>query len=182
MSRATPERPAHRLADPARRRLLGFACAGTASLAAAGCGFELRRSSGLPFRTLYASFPVSSAIGGDFRRQVRISGETEILERPEGAEARLETITEAREKEIVGFSSTGRPREYQIRLRYIFRLTDAQGRELIAPTTLLLRREITTTDTQIVSKEQEEALLYREMQTDIVQQLLRRLAAVKRAR
>ena len=45
---------------------------------------------------------------------------------------------------------------------------------------ILLRREITTTDTQLVAKEQEEALLYREMQTDMVQQLLRRLAVVKR--
>ncbi|MFN0162016.1 MAG: LPS assembly lipoprotein LptE, partial [Burkholderiales bacterium] len=32
-------------------------------------------------------------------------------------------------------------------------------------------------DTQVLAKESEEALLYRDMQTDMVQQVLRRLAA-----
>ena len=106
---------------------------------------------------------------------------TRLVDRPEDAQVRLDALQEIREKEIVGFSSTGRPREYQLRLRFTFKLTDvAKGVELIGPTEILLRREITTTDTQLVAKEQEEALLYREMQTDMVQQLLRRLAAVKR--
>ena len=83
--------------------------------------------------------------------------------------------------EIVGFSSTGRPREYQLRLITGFRLVDvASGIEMIPANDLALRREITTTDTQLVAKQQEEALLYREMQTDTVQQLLRRLAAARR--
>ena len=163
----------------ARRRLLRLAALAAGAAVAAGCGFQLRGSAGLPFKTLYAGFLPTSAIGADFRRLVRISGETQLVERPDAAQARLEVLSEAREKEIVGFSSTGRPREYQLRQRFIFRLLDTKGQELIAPTTLLLRREINTTDTQIVSKEQEEALLYREMQTDLVQQLLRRLAAVK---
>ncbi len=175
--RVPPVRPLPASAS-GRRRHLGALVALAAS--ASGCGFQLRGSAGLPFRTLYAGFPPTSAIGADFRRLVRISGETQLVERPDAAEARLEVLGESREKEIVGFSSTGRPREYQLRQRFVFRLLDARGQELIAPTTLLLRREINTTDTQIVSKEQEEALLYREMQTDVVQQLLRRLAAVKR--
>jgi LPS-assembly lipoprotein len=166
-------------ARDARRRLLRAGALAALAAAAPGCGFQLRGTAGLPFRTLYAGFPPTSAIGADFRRLVRISGETQLVERPDAAQARLEVLGEAREKEIVGFSSTGRPREYQLRQRFVFRLLDAKGQELIAPTTLLLRRDITTTDTQIVSKEQEEALLYREMQTDVVQQLLRRLAAVK---
>ena len=164
-----------------RRRLLRTGAVLAAAALACGCGFQLRGSTGLPFKTMYASFPPTSAIGPDFRRMVRISGETELVERPEQAEVRFEVQGEVREKEIVGFSSTGRPREYQLRLRVTFRLLDAKGLELIPNTVLLLRREITTTDTQVVAKEQEEALLYREMQADMVQQLLRRLSAVKRA-
>ncbi len=156
-----------------------FALAPLAHLGA--CGFQMRGSAELPFKTLYAGFAPTSAIGGDFRRLVRVLASTRLVERPEEAEVRLDVYLETREKEIVGFSSTGRPREYQLRLRFGFKLSDvAKGTELIVPTEIMLRREITTTDTQLVAKEQEEALLYREMQTDMVQQLLRRLAAIKR--
>lgn len=168
-----------------RRREFAVSCA-RATLAAAGsalatgCGFQLRESAGLPFKTLYASFPPNSPVGAGFRRMLRVSGDTRLVDTPAEAEAHLEVLTELREKEITGFSISGRPREYQIRLRFAFRLVDQKQLELIPATTLLLRREITTTDTQIVAKEQEEAQLYREMQDDCVQQLLRRLAAVKR--
>ena len=161
-------------------RALRPALATGAGAALAGCGFQLRGSANLPFRTLFASFPpTAAATGADFRRMLRATGETRLVERPEDAEARLEVLSETREKEIVGFSSTGRPREYQLRLRVSFRLLDTSGLALIPVTELLLRRDITTTDTQLIAKEQEEALLYREMQGDVVQQLLRRLSAVR---
>jgi len=166
---------------PSRRAWLARGLALASAAALAGCGFQLRGSSRLPFDTLYAGFLPSSALGGDFRRLVRVMGGTRLVERAEDAQVRLDVLQELREKEIVGFSSTGRPREYQLRLRFSFKLTDvAKGTELIPANEIVLRREITTTDTQVVAKEQEEALLYREMQTDMVQQLLRRLAAVKR--
>jgi LPS-assembly lipoprotein len=164
-----------------RRRALQGACAVLAAAAlSSGCGFQLRSSAALPFKTLYVEFPPNSAVGAEFRRLVRVAADTRLVDRPEDAQARLIAYLESREKEIVGFTTTGRPREYQIRLRFGFRLLDDKQAELIAPTELLLRREITTSDTELVAKELEEVLIYREMQTDLVQQLLRRLAAVKR--
>ena len=156
-----------------RRALLGFA-----SLLA-GCGFQLRRSAALPFRTLYAGFASTSAVGAEFQRRVRVAQDTELVDDPKKAEARLEVLREQREREIVAFSSTGRAREYQLRLRFGFRVVDAQGRELLPPTELLLTRDIASSDIEIVAKQQEEELLYREMQSDLVQQLLRRLAAIR---
>lgn len=158
--------------------------AGTAVLVAAGattgCGFQLRGSAKLPVRTLHANFPAGSPTGPEFRRLLRASGDTELVDRPELAEARLDVLSEIREKEIVGFSSTGRPREYQLRLKFAFRVVDAKGDDRIPYTELVLRRDITTTDTQLVAKEQEEMQLYRDMQSDAVQQLMRRLAAMPR--
>jgi LPS-assembly lipoprotein len=143
-----------------RRRALRWAA--LAPLTALGaCGFKLRGSAQLPFETLYAGFLPSSAIGGDFRRLVRVLGGTRPVDRPRRAGA-LDALQEIREKEIVGFSSTGRPREYQLRLRFTFKLTDvAKGVELIGPTEILLRREITTTDTQLVARAGRSAALPR---------------------
>lgn len=176
---------------PARRaliRLAGVAALGripgaaglAAALSTAGCGFQLRGSTKLPVSTLYANFPSGSPTGAEFRRLLGASGETRLVDRPELAEAVLNVLSETREKEIVGFSSTGRPREYQLRLRFAFRVVDAKGDDRIPYTELVLRRDITTTDTQLVAKEQEEVLLYRDMQSDAVQQLMRRLAAMPR--
>lgn len=177
-ARLASEQGAH---SPLHRRHLLQAVALAPLALLASCGFKLRGTARLPFETIYAPFAPNSAIGADFRRLLRVVDGTRLVDQVKDAQVRLDILHELREKEIVGFSSTGRPREYQLRLRFRFRLTEtADGTELIAPTEIILRREITTTDTQLVAKEQEEVLLYREMQTDMVQQLLRRLAAVRR--
>lgn len=166
-----------------RRRALGRLAAIVSIASAAplaGCGFRLRRSAALPFRTLYTGFAPSSAIGAEFRRLVRVAEDTRLVDDAAQAEARLEVLGETREKEVVGFSSTGRPREYQLRLRFSFRVVDHEGTVLLAPTTIVLRRDITASDVDVVAKQQEEELLYKEMQSDLVQQLLRRLAAIRR--
>ena len=169
---------------PTRRALLARGAAivaGSAALATAGCGFQLRGATPLPYRTLHITHPpAASATVADLRRLLRVSGDTRLVDRPQDAEAVLQVLSEVREKEIVGFSSTGRPREYQLRLRFAFRLAEPDETERIPYTEIVLRRDITTTDTQLVAKEQEEALLYRDMQSDVVQQLLRRIAAVRR--
>jgi len=162
-----------------RRRLLAAGLLGAASLLA-GCGFRLRRSAALPFRTLHTNFAPTSAIGAEFRRLVRVAEDTELVDDPKKADARLEVLREQREREVVAFSTTGRPREYQLRLRFAFRVVDAQSRELLPPTELVLSRDLTSTDIEVVAKQQEEELLYRDMQSDLVQQLLRRLAAIPR--
>jgi len=163
----------------ALRALAGIALAAPGVLLS-GCGFHLRRTAALPFKTLYAGFAPSSAIGAEFRRLVRVAEDTRLVDNPREAEARLEVLAETREKEVVGFSSTGRPREYQLRLRFTFRVIDHDGAVLLAPTTIVLRRDITASDIDLVAKQQEEELLYKEMQSDLVQQLLRRLAAIRR--
>ncbi|MDT3679746.1 MAG: LPS assembly lipoprotein LptE [Burkholderiaceae bacterium] len=144
----------------------------------AGCGFHLRRSAALPFRTLYTNFSPTSAIGAEFRRLVRVAQDTRLVDDPKEADARLEVLSETREKEVVGYSSTGRPREYQLRLRFTFRVVARDSTVRLPPTEIILHRDITSSDIEQVAKQQEEELLYKEMQSDLVQQLLRRLAAI----
>jgi len=70
-------------------------------------------------------------------------------------------------------------RQFQLRVRVRFKLRTLQGKELIAPTEILQQRDINYSETLALAKETEEALLYKSMQTDVVQQLMRRLAAVR---
>jgi LPS-assembly lipoprotein len=70
-------------------------------------------------------------------------------------------------------------REFQLRIRVKFRLRTLTGREVIAPTDIVQQRDFSYSETAALAKEAEEVMLYRDMQADIVQQLLRRLAAAK---
>ncbi len=160
-----------------------FAAILVCSLALSGCGFKLRGDQRFAFDTLYSGFSVNSEMGAQFRRTVRLSQSTQLVDQAKDAQARLEIVRELREKEIVALSTSGRPREYQLRLRLSFKvmsaLSDDPVTELLPETEIVLRRDVSTSDQQIVAKLQEEELLYREMQGDLIQQLMRRLAAVR---
>ncbi len=69
--------------------------------------------------------------------------------------------------------------EFQLRYRVSFRLTDSKNREHIPATEIVLRRDYSFSDQQVLSKESEEALLFRDMRGDAVRQLVRRLQAAK---
>jgi LPS-assembly lipoprotein len=146
----------------------------------AGCGFHLRGDMGLPFAKLYVSGNnPSSPTVGQLKQALGTTPHTKLVAKADDAEASLLVLSEEREKVISALSSAGRVREYELRLRVTFRLTDDKANELIPLSEIALFRLVSYNDTQILSKGAEEALLYTDMQNDIVQQILRRVAAAK---
>jgi LPS-assembly lipoprotein len=161
------------------RRLLGHALlVAVPALLAAGCGFKLRGVTELPFRTFYSSLPQSSQFGAELRRAVRSNG-AQVVDRREDAQVRFDLLSESVEREISALSTSGRPREFQLRYRIRWQVRDSAERELIAPNEMLLRRSITVLDVQGIVNPDEEALLYRDMRIDATQQILRRLSVLK---
>lgn len=153
----------------------------TAPLAA--CGFRLRGVPQFGFSSLYVQAPAASPLARELRRTLAgAGGGLTVLAEPQQlpqAQAVLELLSEQQERVVVGQNASGQVRELQLRLRVRFRLRGQDGQEWIAPTELVQQRDISYNETIALSKEGEEALLFRNMQTDLVQQLLRRLAAVK---
>ena len=149
------------------------------TLAFAACGFQLRGQATLPFNTLYVQAPALSPFALQLKRAVLAGSSTKVIERADQAEAILQILNEIPEKEILSLGAGGRVREFQLRYRVLFRLTDAQNREHIPATEIVLKRDYSFNDEQVLSKESEEALLYRDMRADAVSQLVRRLQAAK---
>jgi LPS-assembly lipoprotein len=149
------------------------------TLILAGCGFQLRGSATLPFDTLYVQAPVGSQFGTQLRRLVTAGSNTRIVDTAKGADATLVLVTELREKNILSLSGGGRVREYQLRYRMSYRLLDKNAVEILPVSEIALIRDFSFNDSEALSKEAEEALLFRDMQSDAVQQLLRRLQVVK---
>ena len=160
-----------------RRRALVLL--GGAPLLLAGCGFKLRGQRPLPFESIYLGMSAYSELAAAIRREIRANGGTRIADKPEDAQVRLEVQADIKDKLILALNTQGRVREYQLRQRFIFRLVSKSGQEITPSNEILLRRDLAFDDTQLLAKQQEEILLYRDMQNDLVQQLMRRLAATK---
>jgi LPS-assembly lipoprotein len=161
-----------------RRGPSAFLLAATALLVA-GCGFHLRGQATLPFKTLYVQATPASQFALQLKRAVLAGSGTLIAVGPEQAEVVLQILNEIQEKEILSLGGGGRVREYQLRYRVQFRLTDEKNHEHIPASEIILRRDYSFSDDKALSKESEEALLYRDMRNDAVLQLVRRLQAAK---
>lgn len=151
-----------------------------ATLTLGGCGFKLRGAQNYAFQTIAIQPNPGGALALELRRS--LGGTVQVLPVNEPltkAQVVLEILQERREKTVVGVSSSGQVREFQLRIRVKFRVRTPQGEELVPDAEIVQKRDISFSETAVLAKEAEEALLYRDMQTDIVQQLLRRLATVK---
>lgn len=164
--------------DSTRRTVLA---ALLAAGALAGCGFHLRGNADFAFKRLYLGMPRNSAMAADLTRAIRGGSDTEVVTDPKQADALLDVLEDSRAKTVLSITTTGVVREYRLTQRFTFRLRDRSGRELIAPSQMILTRDLTYNEANALAKDYEEAQLYRDMQRDIVQQLIRRLQAVKSA-
>lgn len=145
----------------------------------AGCGFKLRGTAEVPFQTLY--IPGSSGgIALDLKRNIQAGTAARVVDDPKQADAILEFSEESRQKDILSLTGTGRVREFQLRYRVGWRVHDGRGGTYVPQNTIQLTRDVTFNDAEVLAKEAEEQLLFRDMQTDMVQQVMRRLAAAER--
>jgi len=160
-----------------RRRAVGVLFLASAL---GGCGFRLRGQQTFVFSSIAVTPQAGSAMAQELRRSfnntVRVLKANEPLTQ---AQVVLELQGEQREKTVVGVNASGQVREFQLRMRVSFRLLTPEGVQLMAPDEIVQQRDISYTETAALAKETEEVSLYRDMQTDIVQQILRRLSALK---
>jgi LPS-assembly lipoprotein len=155
---------------------------GLATAGLSGCGFQLRQSADLPFKSVFLILPRQSALGTDLRRNLASQANLKVFTEAKDmatSEVVLDVMTEVRERVVVGLNASGQVRELQLRLKVKFRLRTPQGQILIPEVELQQQRDLSFLETAALSKEIEENMMYRDMQVDIVQQILRRLAAVK---
>ena len=149
-----------------------------ASLLAA-CGFHLRGEYNVPFASVYLATTGASQVAVTLRRELSNSP-TKLMPSAKDAEAQLNITDERRERIILSLSGAGRVREYQLKLFVHYQLVDNKGAVPIPTSEIQLQRIMTYDDSQVIAKQQEEALLYKDMEVDAANQILRRMTAIKR--
>jgi LPS-assembly lipoprotein len=166
--------------ESSRRSVLGWGAAWAAAGALTGCGFKLRGAQVYAFERIVIGPDPGSALAQELRRSFGPAVQVVRGDEPgKPAQLQLNLINVQREKVVVGMNSSGQVREFQLRVRVTLQLQTPQGKDLIENAEISQQRDISFNETAALSKESEEALLYRDMQTDIVQQVLRRLAKVQ---
>ena len=164
---------------PLPRRGLLAGLAALPVLALAGCGFQLRRAPDFAFRSI--AVPGNSLLANLLRRNLKAQGNLQVVPDAEvqTAEVICDILGEERSRGIAASTSAGQVREITLNLQVRFRLRMADGREMIPATALTQSRDISFNESAALAKENEEALLYRDMTADIAQQILRHLGAAK---
>jgi LPS-assembly lipoprotein len=149
------------------------------ALLVSACGFHLRGAYSLPFDTLIINQPEITELHSVLKRNIEASTQTRIVTNVKEAQAALIVLGDAQAKNILSLNSAGRVREYQLIRTFTFKVIDSKLAEFLPRSTITISREMTFDDAAVLSKEAEEVLLWRDIQNDLVQQLLRRLAAAK---
>ncbi|MEW6314526.1 MAG: LPS assembly lipoprotein LptE [Pseudomonadota bacterium] len=145
----------------------------------AGCGFHLRGTALLPFDSIHVAGAENSSFVAELKRALEGSSNARIVNDPTEAQAVLHIASEARDKRILSLSGGGKVREFQLYYHVAFHLDDGKGHDYIPGGEISIKRDFSYDDAQILAKESEEALLYRDMQADAVQQMLHRIAAAR---
>ena len=145
----------------------------------AACGFQLRGTAEVPFKTLYLP-GATAGIALDLKRQIQAGTDAKVIDDPKQAEAILQFSHEAREKQILSLTGTGRVREFRLLYRVGWRVHDGKGGDYVPQTSFELTRDVSFNDAEVLAKEAEEQLLFRDMQGDMVQLIMRRLSAARK--
>lgn len=149
------------------------------ALVLGACGFHLRGHAGMPFQSIYIDAANSSTpFVTELRRNLE-ANEVRLTTSAEQADVILNIVSESQEKQILSLSGAGRVNEYQLYFKVSLRAYDNQAHDWIPAEEMQITRNYNYDDTQILAKQQEEALLVQSMRDDMVQQIIRRLSRSK---
>lgn len=151
---------------------------GVLVLALSACGFHLRGEAklapSLSTLKLVIADP-NSPLGRDLESALERAGVR--LSESDSATLKIGTVQLVTEPLTVG--PRARVQEYRIRYKIALEVTGAAGTALLPNTPIELTRDYSFDETQALGAQAEEELLKKELERDMVQQILRRLAAVK---
>ena len=150
-----------------------------AVLMLSSCAFHLRERADMPFKTLYldAENPKTLFIA-DLRRSIE-ANHVQLVNTSAQADVVLKIVFEIADKQILTLGSNGRVNEFRLNYRISVRAYDLMQQDWIPAEEMSLHRDLSYDDTIVLAKEAEEALLYQNMRSDMVQQIVRRLSRAK---
>ncbi|MEP6656093.1 MAG: LPS assembly lipoprotein LptE [Betaproteobacteria bacterium] len=164
-----------------RERVLCTALCRAAAIVAitvlAGCGFHLRGDVTYAFKTLYLNSPPAVPLTAELKRAIQGTAGARLVDAPTAADVVLDVTGLVDDKQVLSLSGGGRVREFLLIKRVTIAVHDSNGRDWLPASEVQVRRSYTFNEAEVLAREAQEARLLKEMQTDVVQQIVRRLQA-----
>ena len=175
------EKASDRDDEPARRsRLARLFVALALSGGLVACGFHLRGQADYAFETMYVNSPASAPITTDLKRSIQGAGSARLVTAAKEAQVVLDVNSVEDDKHILSLTQGGKVFEFLLTKRVLFRVHDNEGNDWLPTSEVVIRRTYTYSDTEVLAKTYEEQRLWRDMQADAVQQIVRRLQGAKK--
>ena len=150
-----------------------------ASALVAGCGFHLRNEADIPYQSIYIESSGPSPVADDLRQMITRSGHPEKLaSSPAKAERIIQIMEETGQMLILAINGAGTVSEYQLQYRVKYRLLTPDGKQVVAPATIFLTRNMNYNPSLPYAYGNEEQFLNNDMQSDVAHQILHRLAVL----
>lgn len=142
-----------------------------------GCGFHLRGAVEYPpsMQRTFIDGSLTSPVVRDLRLNLEASG-VHVAETAQAAGATLRILAESFDRRVLSVQSNAQVSEYELIYRVRFSVTRADGVVLLAPQEVQVNREYRYDPNQVLGATSEESILQQEMQRDVTQLILRRLA------
>ena len=150
------------------------------AFALAGCGFHLRGEATYAFSSIYVNAPGAPLLAAEMKRALNSTGSAKTIDDPKQAQVILDIPLVADDKEVLSISGAGAVGEYAQIKRVNIRRHNPHGNPRLPAGEIQLRRSYTFSESQVLARGTQEERLLKEMQTDAVQQLIRRLQAAKK--
>lgn len=148
------------------------------SLLVAGCGFQLRGKVDLPDSLTEPYVRGDDAqLVSTLNQALRFSGAAPTSS-ASAATATIEFVQSVYSRNVRTVDSRGLATGYELSYVVVYRVLDQSGEVALPNARIEQKRNFNWDETQVLQKEQEERELKEQMQTDIVQQMLRRLATL----
>jgi LPS-assembly lipoprotein len=162
-----------------RRQLLGGGLSILAMGALNACGWRLRGKVDLPYKNILISGNLTQELRDDLEMVLRVN-DIQIVKAAKNAELILEIISEQNARQVLSYNGAGQITAYRIISRIAFRAFDQNGIELMPESDIYLTRDIDFNQADVQSFDLLVAEYVRNMRFDIVNQLMRRLASIKK--
>ena len=142
------------------------------------CGFHLRGAADITFSSIHLQGS-TLIISKNLKKMLTLNG-VKVLDSAENAELLLELVGEENEKRILSLSGSGKVNEFELYYRVHYRTRLAGDALWSQVQTVEARRDYSYSDTELLAKQGEEKRLNEDMQNSVLNNLIRRLSALKK--
>lgn len=162
-----------------RRECLGGGLALFAMATLSACGWRIRGKVDLPYKNLFLSGSMTPEFRDTLEMYLGIN-DIALVKTPKEADLVLEIITEQNARQVLSYNGAGQITAYRIISRVAFRTFDPNGIEVTPEADIYLTRDVDFDQANVLSFDLLVTEFIKNMRVDIINQLMRRLSAIKK--